>query len=565
MKNSHATIAEENPDIPYDELCKSLKYKIYARKSTEDNGRQVRSIADQISDCQALAEKLGLTVVGEPIKEQQSAMEAGKRPLFDELLKEIKSGKIDGIIAWHPDRLARNSIESGKIIDMLDRHEIKDLRFHSHQFSNDPNGKMLLGMLFVFAKHYSDDLGFKVRRGVRKRMHEGMSGGTPKHGYIQHGGRYEPDHHGNDNFNLIRHAWEMRLEGKTYPEITTFLTENGYEKHYHPEDKVSGGRVDEWRPLLMDDSTLSRMFRDPFYCGVLVQAEQEVDLTDPELGLDFSPIVTKAEFAQVQEITPDSKRGKDKKKQISLPCRNIIYCATCHDQRPMSVYVTGKKKNGGSRYIYYRCRNPECLRTKRDIRANIFIDQIGELFSRVLSSLSDDAYVTYLKETKELSKTAKRNLRSRNIVLKGKVETLRKRNEELSKQIAKLTDARIIDDKNCAIVANLDEIDKITKEIGSNNSILSSGNDYVKKYTEKEFREMTQKSAKLFQKASLVRKELLIREIFSNFYFDQEKIVGFSVKEPFATLLGVKTDDVVALGGGREIRTPAPGFPRLTI
>lgn len=44
-----------------------------------------------------------------------------------------------------------------------------------------------------------------------------------------------------------------------------------------------------------------------------------------------------------------------------------------------------------------------------------------------------------------------------------------------------------------------------------------------------------------------------------------EKIVGFSVKEPFATLLGVKTDDVVALGGGWEIRTPAPDYSGLTI
>lgn len=92
MKKSHATIAETHPDISYDDWCREeVKYKIYARKSTEDEGRQVRSIGDQITDCQALAKRLGLTVVGEPIRETKSAMEADNRPLFSELLKEIKN------------------------------------------------------------------------------------------------------------------------------------------------------------------------------------------------------------------------------------------------------------------------------------------------------------------------------------------------------------------------------------------------------------------------------------------------------------------------------------------
>lgn len=565
MKNKHATFAEENPDVPYDEQCKQLKYRIYVRKSTEDANRQVRSIEDQIVDCRALADKLGLTVVGEPIRERQSAMEAGKRPLFDALLKDLKQGKIDGIIAWHPDRLARNSIESGKIIDMLDQHQIKDLRFHSHQFSNDPNGKMLLGMLFVFAKHYSDDLGFKVRRGVRKRFSEGMSGGTPKHGYIQHGGRYEPDHHGNDNFKLIRTAWEMRLQDKQYPEISEFLLKNDYEKHYHPEDKEKGGRVDEWRKLTMDDSTLSRMFRDPFYCGILVQAEQETDLTDPELGLDFEPVITREEFAQVQALVPDGKRGKDKKKQFFLPCRNFVYCDVCHDSRPMSVYATGRKKNGGGGYVYFRCRNSHCQRLKREIRGHVIIDEVAEIIPQILERLSGDAYKTYMKETAESSKTIKKALRSENIRLRARVEGLKKCNEDLSKQVGNLTNQRMINEKNNQIGLNYNEIDRIEDKIKKNEDKLNRGKGSVKPWTPQEFEKMLAHTSKVYEKASEVRKDRIIRQFFSNFYFGEEKIVAFSVKEPFATLLGVKIDDIILLGGGWEIRTPAPGLPRLTI
>ena len=565
MKNIHATYMEENPDISYDELCKQFKYKIYARKSTEDEGRQIRSIDDQISDCKALAKRLGLTVVGEPIREQRSAMEANKRPLFKELLKELKSGKIDGIIAWHPDRLARNAIESGTIIDMLDHHEIKDLRFHSHAFSNDPNGKMLLGMLFTFAKHYSDDLGLKVRRGVRKRMDEGMSGGTPKHGYIQHGGTYTPDHTGNDNFKLIRTAWEMRLEGAQLPEISKFLVENDYQKHYHPEDKATGGRIDEWRPLTMKPATLSRMFRDPFYYGLLIQAEQETDLTNPELGLNFEPIITKDEFLRVQEITPLGKRGKDKKKQVFLPFRNRIYCACCHDPRPMSIYMTGVKKNGGKRYVYFRCRNPECPRKPREIRAYVITDQIAKIIPEVMKNLSEDAYNTYLKETKELTKDRKREIRSKNSTYRLKIDKLRRLNGELAKQLANLTDPRMIKEINEKIGLNLDEIEHLEDIIKKNEGKLSRGNGGMKPHSPQEFAQIMYNAKNYFEKASVVRKDLITREIFSNFYFDEEKIVSFSVKEPFATLLGVKPTISIPLGGGWEIRTPAPGRPSLTI
>ena len=565
-KNLHTTILEENPEESYDDLCRKYgKYKIYARKSTEDDGRQVRSINDQIADCKALAERLGLNVIGEPIREQKSAMEADNRPLFNELLKEIKAGKINGIIVWHPDRLARNAIESGKIIDMLDKHEIEDLRFCSHQFDNTPNGKMMLGILFVLAKHYSDDLGFKVRRGVRKRFKEGLSGGTPKHGYMQHNGRYEPDHHGNDNFNLIKQAWQMRLKGKTFPEISDFLVKNGYQKHYHPFDESTGGRVDEWRTIEIGSSVLSKMFSDPFYCGTLVQGGQSVDLTDPSLGLGFAPMVTRDEFTQVQDLVPQGKRGKDKKKEDFMPCRNRVFCDVCHDPRPMSVYMTGKKPKGGKRYLYFRCRNENCPRGKQNVRGYTIMDSIAEIFPKLVSKLSKDAYGTYLKETKELTQTAKKTIRSENVTLKFKVERLRKVNTELSQQIMKLADQRMVDEINKQIANNLDEIDHINSKIAENDKKLNQHDEGIKRYTPEEFDEMIKKLPEIFAKSSVVRKDLILREIFSNFYFGEEKIVGFSVKEPFATLLNVKSDDVVSLGGEWEIRTPAAGFPTLAI
>lgn len=56
-----------------------LRYVIYARKSTESVEKQVRSIGDQVADCQKLAAELGLNVVGAPITETKSAKTPGSK------------------------------------------------------------------------------------------------------------------------------------------------------------------------------------------------------------------------------------------------------------------------------------------------------------------------------------------------------------------------------------------------------------------------------------------------------------------------------------------------------
>lgn len=201
-----------------------LRYVLYARKSTEDDNRQIRSIPDQIKDCEKLAGDLGLHVVG-IVKETKSAKKPNQRPLFMQVLKDIEAKKYDAILCWHPDRLCRNMLEGGQIINMLDEGVLKDIRFHSHQFSNDANGKMLLGMLFVFSKQYSDDLSAKVTRGNRNNFSEGKSAGTPKWGYDrdESTGLYET----NKYIDQIKEAWKRRALGESLEAVTDYLTKEG--------------------------------------------------------------------------------------------------------------------------------------------------------------------------------------------------------------------------------------------------------------------------------------------------------------------------------------------------
>ena len=75
-----------------------LKYVLYARKSRTDETAQVRSIPDQKAECRELASRLGLKVV-KVLEEAKSAKKPNQRPVFDEVIRGIRSGIYDGILA----------------------------------------------------------------------------------------------------------------------------------------------------------------------------------------------------------------------------------------------------------------------------------------------------------------------------------------------------------------------------------------------------------------------------------------------------------------------------------
>ena len=108
------------------------RYIIYVRKSTGSEDRQVRSIKDQLAEIRELVRRDNLDVVAS-YEETQSAMTKG-RPHFNEMMARIEAGDADGIISWHPDRLARNAFDGGRVIDLIDQGKLRDLKFCTFWF-----------------------------------------------------------------------------------------------------------------------------------------------------------------------------------------------------------------------------------------------------------------------------------------------------------------------------------------------------------------------------------------------------------------------------------------------
>jgi site-specific DNA recombinase len=86
-----------------------IRFAIYVRKSQEDDSRQVQSIESQIEVLTDCAKKFNLKIV-KIYEDHASAYKPNNRTEFTQLVQDIYEQKIDGILCWKADRLARNYI-----------------------------------------------------------------------------------------------------------------------------------------------------------------------------------------------------------------------------------------------------------------------------------------------------------------------------------------------------------------------------------------------------------------------------------------------------------------------
>ena len=128
-----------------------VKYCLYARKSSESEERQILSIDSQVKEMLEIAEREGLEIV-DIRRESHSAKDSGQRPVFGEILRDIRSGRYTGIITWAPDRLSRNAGDLGSLVDLMDQKLLVEIRTYGQKFTDSPSEKFLLMILCSQAK-----------------------------------------------------------------------------------------------------------------------------------------------------------------------------------------------------------------------------------------------------------------------------------------------------------------------------------------------------------------------------------------------------------------------------
>jgi DNA invertase Pin-like site-specific DNA recombinase len=464
------------------------RYAIYARKSSESEERQIRSLGDQIVECEKLAENKGLTLLKRPyspIEEKQSAKEPDIRPKFRQMLEDIKKGKYDGIIAWHPDRLARNMKDAGEIIDLIDKQIIKDLQFVSFTFENSTAGKMLLGISFVLSKQYSDKLSDDVKRGMRRSAEEGKYLSKAKHGYYRDRNQLlRPD---GKYYVLLKKAWQLRLEGKTQEEIAKYVNKEGYQR------SEGLGEV-KHKPFNMTNKLLSEIFRDTFYTGVLKYGDGEpLDLTDI---YEFVPMVFVEDYLKINRFSDIKKafqmKQRGAKRNVKADfLRKIVYCGHCGN--PMSTGVTVKYgKSGVTNYFNFRCDTKGCKiklssgkKVNQNVRAKVILDFVYQFLEQNKFG-NKKAYEHYLQEMKMVGEKQVKELDSRRKSIQQSAKQLEERIGKIKDLLLDETDDEIkksfkedLKVKERGLGALLDEVNKIKEAQLQGNKAIITYSDFV--------------------------------------------------------------------------------------
>ena len=155
---------------------------LYARKSTDVEDVQVQSIESQLAELREYAARENISIV-EELVEKQSAKIPG-RPIFNDMISRIENGEASGIVSWHPDRLARNSVDGGKLIYLVDTGKIKLLKFPQFWFESTPQGKFMLTIAFGQSKYFVDSLSENTKRGLRQKVRLGIMPGVAPAGYL---------------------------------------------------------------------------------------------------------------------------------------------------------------------------------------------------------------------------------------------------------------------------------------------------------------------------------------------------------------------------------------------
>lgn len=311
-----------------------LKYCLYARKSSESDERQAMSIDSQINEMSDLAKKEGFKVA-KILQESHSAKQSGQRPVFMQLLEDIRSGEVNSVLSWAPDRLSRNAGDLGSLVDLMDDKKLVKIRTYSQSFTNTPSEKFMLMILCSQAKLENDNRGENVKRGIRAKCEMGWRPCMPPIGYYNRAMAgvkdivIDPD-----RGPFVAEMFKKVAKGDSGRKIKAWLDNIGATTR--KGKKISLSQI----YLMLKNPFYYRVFEYPKKSGIWYKASHE-------------PLTTKKLFNEVQKqlVAPQKVKWGSK----SFPFRRFLTCYTCGSSIVGEEKFKQRIDGGKNRHVYYHC------------------------------------------------------------------------------------------------------------------------------------------------------------------------------------------------------------------
>lgn len=314
----------------------------------------------------ALAQKEDLNII-DIKRESHSSKEVGQREVFNQMIKEVREGKYNGILTWAPDRLSRNAGDLGAIVDLMDQKLLIEIRTYGQRFTNNPNEKFLLMILGSQAKLENDNKAVNVKRGLKTRCEMGWRPGVAPTGYL--------------NEKHIDKKCQVRVDPRR-----GLIVKQIFEKVAH--EQWSGRKIYNWLRNDLNFTTrnnkhlsLSNIYiilRNPYYYG---EFEYPVGSNNWYQG-KYVPLITKELFDKVQASLDENFIPKTESKEFAFT--KLIKCGCCGSGISADEKFKKLKNGGTNRHVYYSCTKARDISCKNPaINENDLINELIELIDRV--------------------------------------------------------------------------------------------------------------------------------------------------------------------------------------
>lgn len=475
------------------------RYILYARKSTDVEDKQVLSIEAQLAELRKYAKDNGLVVI-DTVIEKKSAKTPG-RPKFGDMLARIQNGEANAILAWHPDRLARNSIDGGQIIYLLDQNHLADLKFQTFWFENTSQGKFMLNIAFGQSKYYVDNLSENTKRGLRQKIRRGEFPGVAPLGYYNDT-RAKVVKVDKRQAELVRAIFVLYSQGQSrFQDISAYLYEKGI--------KTGGGK-----PYSKDK--VKYILKNPFYYGHFIYGGEVHEGK-------HTPIISKKLWDETQAVI--ERRSRPTKGLIEpMPYCGLLRCSC--GMMITAENKTKRQKNGNTHhYVYYRCsrKNKSVKCVEPAVRSEL-LDQ--QLSSKLVGFALPSEYADKMRSV------ASEWERDEKITLDRDIDGLRSQITHLSEKLQRLLDGfldgvlerEVYTQKKAEIMSQKKTIEEQMSDLHLGNLVWV---EPLQNWLEKVF-----SICKIANSPDQNAKKSLLLEIFGlNLFLENKKVVAKSDSE----------------------------------
>lgn len=318
-----------------------MKAVIYARYSSDRQREE--SIEGQIRECEAYAERKGISIVGKYVDRAKSASkDTAKRDHFLQMIKDSGKHQFDAVLVWKLDRFARNRYDSAHYKNTLRKNGVKVISA-TEAIAEGPEGIILESMLEGMAEYYSAELSEKVKRGhTENALKCRTNGGNTPFGYnvVDHKLVIDPV-----TAPVVLEVYQRYADGATIREIIEELNRKGIRNRKGKE---------------FTNHSFATMLRNRTYIGEYSYGKQPRRDIPPEQRMEpviipngVPAIVPKDLFDRVQARKEKNKHapGMANAKQERYMLTTKLFCGKCG---ALMVGESGKSKTGAVHH-YYKC------------------------------------------------------------------------------------------------------------------------------------------------------------------------------------------------------------------